>query len=262
MKAGSSITLKHVNKDTDRLLKFIEKSKTQEPKSGAYSWQTGPSHMRDVVTFRTEGKGKGSLERFAEANKIPKKVYTMMRDAVAYGAHSTQGSVRGVLAFEINDKNMAKLEKKLDALFAKRDADKNGVLDTDEQAKLKKTKNGAAYLAGHTTLGKTKLTGLRTEHKFSRQVTYLVDQMYSKGSIYGPNHIDKLVAELPKAEGLAVRKAYAAVSRYMSKGKTGKMNFICRDQRREVTRGLMRVYGASFDSTEKAISALKVPSGY
>ncbi len=260
MRSNNSVSMSSIRRDNARIIKFLKRAATQEPKSGKYAWQTSnPKNMRDVVTFRTEGKSKGSLERFTQANKIPKKVYTMLREAAAYGAHSTQGAVRGVLAFELSDKNLAKLEKKLNALYAKRDKDDNGRLDTTEQKAAKKTKNGKALLSGSAQLRATKLPGLRTELKFSRQVNYLVDLMYSKGSIYGSNHINKVVADLPKAEALAVRKAYASVSRYLSKGQTSKMSFICRDRRREVTRGLMRVFGNKLDATEKAISGLKVP---
>jgi len=260
----TSTTLNSIRKDNARIVKLLAKAATQEPKSGQQAWIThSASNMRDVVTFKTEGKSKGSLERFAEANKMPKAVYEILREAAAYGGHSTQGAVNGILAFDVKPSNLKKLEAKLNKIYTSRDKNKNGAIDDGaEKASIEKLKNGKAFFAGRAKLQKTKLTGLKTEHKFSRQVQYLVDLMYSKGSIYGPSHIDNVVKDMPSAEAKAVRAAYASVSRYISKGNSGALNFICRDQRREVTRGLMRVYGASLDTTEKAIRALKLPKGY
>lgn len=167
-----------------------------------------------------------------------------------------------MLAFPVSKKALESLEAKLNKIYTSRDKNKDGVLDASEQAKVKTTKNGQALLAGRTALAKVKTDGLRTEHTFSRQVTRVIDLMYSKGSIQGASHIENIAKDLPAPEAEAVRAAYAAVSRYMSKGQTSSLGFICMDQRREVTRGLMRVFGATLDKTEKAISALELPQGY
>jgi hypothetical protein len=259
-------TISSANKDVERTISMLKKAVTREPTSGATKWVSGADAMRDVVTFRTAGKNKGSLERFTEANHVGVKTYRMLREAVAYGAHETQGSSNGVLAFVATPKNWDRLEAELKKLHSSRDKDKNGKIEGKELESLAKTKNGAAYVDGRDAMRETKLTGLRTEHKFSRQMTYVIDLLYSNGSIYGPSHVDAiadgLAAKGKKDEAKAVRLAYAAVSRYMSSGDTGAMSFICMDQRREVTRGLMRIFGASQDSTELAISALKLPKGY
>ncbi len=255
--AKRAIRLSTVNRDIDRAMKFLSRATTQEPKTNSRTRWT--NQMRDVITFRTEGRSKGSLERFAEANDLPKPVYNILREAVAYGAHSTRGSSRGILAFEVNDKNMARLEKKLGELFARRDADGNKRLDACEQQRVAKTKNGKAFLEGHGALRETSLRGLRTEYKFSQKVNYLVDLLYSNGSIRGPEHIDRLCEGKTKTQQNAIRRAYAAVSRFITRGRTAEAGFICRDQRREVTRALMRTFGSRLDSTEKAINALRVP---
>lgn len=258
-----SISLKSIEANNARIVDLIGKAATREPATGAYQWTSGTgSAVRDVVTFKTDGKNKGSLERFAEANKISSKVYTMMREAVAYGAHSTQGSSGGILAFDATPKNLALLEKKLNAIYKSRDTNHDKQLDDKEQGQVKKLSNGKALLAGRAELSKTKTTGLRTEHTFSRKVNYLVDLLYKNGNIYGQSHVDNLVKGMSSTQAKAVRNAYAVVSRYMSKGATDAMSFICMDQRREVTRGLMRVFGASLDDTEKSINALTLPSKY
>lgn len=260
----STISLASIRKNNAQIVKLLEKATTREPKSGATSWvSSDPSNMQDVITFKTEGKNKGSLERFKEANKLSTKVYTMLREAVAYGAHSTQGSVGGILAFKATEANFEKLEAKLNKIYSSRDKNKNGKLEDAEQAEAKETKNGAALLAARTQLASAaKRTKLRTEHKFSRQVTRVIDLMYSNGSIYGKNHIENIASGLPKKEADAVRAAYHAVSNYITKGQTSEAGFICMDQRREVTRGLMKIFGASLDKTEKAISKLALPEGY
>lgn len=261
-----SYTVSSANQDVKRTISFLKKAVTREPISGGTQWVSGSSAMRDVVTFRTAGKNKGSLERFAEANKITSKAYNILREAAAYGAHETQGSSKGVLAFVASPKNWKRLETELKKLHKSRDADKNGKIEGKELTSLAKTKNGAAYLAGRDKLRASKLTSNRTELKFSRQMTYVIDLLYSKGSIYGASHVDSiadgLAAKGKKAEAKAVRLAYAAVSRYLSHGDTNAMGFICRDRRQEVTRGLMRVFGASQDKTEMAVSALSLPKGY
>lgn len=261
-----SYTLASANQDIERTISLLKKAVTREPISGGQQWVSGADAMRDVVTFRTAGKNKGSLERFAEANKVGVKAYRMLREAVAYGAHETQGSSNGMLAFASTPKNWKRLETELKKLHKSRDADKNGKIEGAEITKLAKTKNGAAYLDGRDALRGTKLSGARTEHKFSRQMTYVIDLLYSKGSIAGPQHVDQIADELAgkgkKDEAKAVRYAYAAVSRYLSNGDTDQMSFICQDRRREVTRGLMRIFGASLDKTEMAVSALKLPKGY
>lgn len=255
--ANRPISLKTVNRDVERAMKFLEKATTQEPKSNSRSRWT--NQMRDVITFKTEGRNKGSLERFAEANDLPKGVYNILREAVAYGAHSSRGSSRGILAFPVTDASMEKLEGRLTKLFARRDADGNGKLDAAEQKAVAKTKNGKAYLEGRTQLRGTSLRGLRSEYKFSQKVNYLVDLLYSNGSIRGPEHIDQLCEGKSRTEQRAIRQGYAAVSRYVSRGRTSEQRNICRDQRREVTRALSRTFGARLDDTEKAISALRVP---
>jgi hypothetical protein len=259
----SVVSLASIRKNNAQIVKLLEKAVTREPKSGATEWQSSdPANMRDVITFKTEGKTKGSLERFKEANKISTKVYTMLREAVAYGAHSTQGSVNGILAFDATEKNFTKLEAKLNKIYSSRDKNKNGKLEDAEQDKAMDTKNGAALFAGRAKLAQTKKTGLRSEHKFSRQVTRVIDLMYSNGSIHGPAHIDAIADGLGKTNAAAVRAAYHAVSNYITHGQTSEAGFICMDQRREVTRGLMRIYGASMDKTETAISKVTLPSGY
>ncbi len=260
----ASIKLSSIEKNNAQIISLLKQATTQEPKSGRHSWMSSSaSNMRDVITFQTEGKNKGSLERFKEANKLSKQVYTMLREAVAYGAHSTQGSSGGILAFSATDANFKKLEGKLNKIYKSRDANKNGKLETAEQAKAKATKNGAALLAGRRSLASTaRRTTLRSEHTFSRQLARVIDLMYSKGSIQGKNHIESIANELPETEAEAVRAAYHAVSRYITKGQTSEANYICRDQRREVTRGLARVFGASLDKTEKAISKISLPEGY
>lgn len=83
MKA-KSIAISAIQQDNARLIELLAGATTREPKSGGFGWvSSSPSNMRDVITFKTEGKSKGSLERFAEANKIPKKVYTALREAAA-----------------------------------------------------------------------------------------------------------------------------------------------------------------------------------
>ena len=260
----ASIKLSSIEKNNAQIVSLLKQATTREPKSGGVTWvSSDPSNMRDVITFQTEGKNKGSLERFAEANKLSKKVYTMLREAVAYGAHSTQGSSGGILAFSATASNFKKLEGKLNKIYSSRDANKNGKLEASEQAEAKETKNGAALLAARTSLANAaKRTTLRSEHTFSRQATRVIDLMYSNGSIHGKDHIEAIASELPAKEAEAVRNAYRAVSNYITKGQTSEAGFICMDQRREVTRGLMRVFGASLDKTEKAISKIELPEGY
>lgn len=261
MATNNNVSLTTVRRANHKLISLLEKSATQEPKTGGREWVTGDKRNMDtVITFKTDGRNKGSLERFSEANGLGKKVYDALRNAVAYGAHG-QGD-RGLLTFAVTPRSLAALEDKLNAIYDNRDVDGNRKLDTEEQAQVKKTKNGKSTLAALKALSETKTTGLRTELKFSKQVNLVIDLLYSNGNIRGPEHVEAIARELSAPQAKAVRQAYAAVSRYMSRGATDEMGFICMDQRREVQRGLMRVFGAGLDETEKAISALRLPRAY
>lgn len=261
---STALNIRSYQRENARVVKLLAKATTQEPRSSGRDWVSGSkSNMVDVITFRQSGSSKGSLERFAEANKLPKAVYDRMHAAVKAAAHRQQAS-GGIVKFEVTPDSMKKLQEALDGYATSRDRDDNGKLEGRELTSFAKLSNGKAATArgASAALSATKLTGKRTEHKFSRQVNYVLDLLYSQGNINGPAHVERIASDLPRAEGEAVRAAYAAVSRYMSRGRTAEMGFICRDQRREVQRGMMRTFGASLDRTEKAISALRIPRGY
>jgi hypothetical protein len=216
-----------------------------------------------VVTFRQNGTGKGSLERMAEANKLPTALYDRLRAAVAAGAHKQKASA-GIVKFEVTAASLGELKAMLDQLAISRDKNDNNRLEGSELKSFKKLDNGKAATDVKATdaLKKLKLTDVRTEHKFSRQVNFVMDLLYSKGSIHGKSHVEAIARELPADQARAVRQAYKSVSNYLTRGATSESSFICQDQRREVQRGLMRTFGASLDDTEKFVSALKLPRGY
>jgi hypothetical protein len=252
-------------RENAKVVKLLEQAATQEPSSSGYQWVSGDrSNMVDVVTFRQSGTAKGSLERFCEANDIPKSVYDRLRAAVAAGAHRQRAS-GGIVKFTVTPESLEKLKDQLDQMAISRDTrPEDGKLTGKELTSFKKLDNGkaATNVRASDALGEIKLRGNRTEHKYSRQVNYVMDLLYSQGSIHGPDQVERIAGELPAAQAKAVRAAYAAVSRYLSRGATSESSFICMDQRREVQRGLMRTFGASLDTTEKAISALRLPRGY
>jgi hypothetical protein len=252
-------------RENAKVVKLLAKAVTQEPESSGRQWVSGDrSNMVDVITFRQSGTSKGSLERFCEANNIPNSVYERLRAAVAAGAHRQRAS-GGIVKFTVTDKTLETLKEQLDQMAISRDTrPQDGRLTGPELTSFKKLDNGkaATNVRAQDALADIKLTGKRTEHKYSRQINYVMDLLYSNGSIHGPAHVENIANGLGAAEAKAVRAAYAAVSRYLSRGATSEQSFICMDQRREVQRGLMRTFGASFDATEQAVSALKLPRGY
>ena len=260
-----SLNISKYQRENARLVKLIGQAATQEPTSGERAWVSGArSNMHDVVTFRQSGTAKGSLERFCEANDIPNSVYERMRAAVAAGAHKQKAS-GGVVKFDVSKESLTELQEQLDQMAVSRDKKpRDGQLTGSELTSFKKTDNGkaATNVRASDALAEVKLTGNRTEHKFSRQVNYVMDLLYSQGNIHGADQVDRIADALPAAQAKAVRAAYAAVSRYLSRGDSGALDFICMDQRREVQRGLMRTFGSALDTTEAAISALKLPRGY
>ena len=260
-----ALDIRKFQRENAKIVKLLGQATTQEPKSSSYRWVSGDrANMRDVVTFRQSGTAKGSLERFCDANDIPKSVYDRLRAAVAAGAHRQRAS-GGIVAFTVTDESLAKLKEQLDQMAISRDTrPQDGKLTGKELTSFKKLDNGkaATNVRASDALAEIKLRGNRTELKYSRQVNFVMDLLYSRGSIQGADHVDRIANELPEAQAKAVRAAYAAVSRYLSRGATNEMGFICMDQRREVQRGLMRTFGASLDATERAISALKLPRGY
>jgi hypothetical protein len=261
---SESFSISQYKRENARVVKLLAQATTQEPETSGRQWVSGDrANMIDVVTFRQSGTQKGSLERFCEANHIGKAVYDRLRAAVAAGAHKQKASA-GVVKFEVTKESLKELQASLDKMATSRDKDDNKKLEGKELTSFKKLANGKAATARQASekLADVGLRGNRTEHKFSRQVNYLIDLLYSQGSIYGADQVERIARDLPAAQAKAVRNAYHAVSRYMSRGSTDELGFICMDQRREVQRGLMRIFGASLDETEKSISALKLPRGY
>ena len=252
-------------RENAKVVKLLAKAVTQEPESSGRQWVSGDrSNMVDVITFRQSGTSKGSLERFCEANNIPNSVYERLRAAVAAGAHRQRAS-GGIVKFTVTDKTLETLKEQLDQMAISRDTrPQDGQLTGPELTSFKKLDNGkaATNVRASEALKEVGIRGNRTEHKFSRQVNYVMDLLYSDGNIHGAAQVDRIADGLPRAQAKAVRAAYAAVSRYMSRGATDALGFICMDQRREVQRGLMRTFGAGADATEAAISALKLPRGY
>ncbi len=222
--------------------------------------------MQSVVTFAEAGaRSKGSLERFAEANGLG-TLGKVLVAAARYGARSTGGQSAGVLAFKPTAANLKKLERDLNALYARRDANDDGIMTKAEINKAKETANGKELFTGNRLqkLAATDLTqSFRSELQFSQKANRAIDLLYSKGNIT-PAKVGRIVDELQAngqdAEAEAVQAVYTSVSAYLSTRYGGRPNFamphICKDQRREVTRGVMRTFGASADRTERAINAL------
>ena len=260
-----ALNISQYQRENARLVKLIGQAATQEPSPSGRAWVTGDrANMVDVVTFRQSGTSKGSLERFCEANDIPNSVYERMRAAVAAGAHKQKAS-GGIVKFTVSKESLASLKEQLDKMATSRDTrPEDGKLTGPELTSFKKLDNGkaATNVRASDALKEIGLTGNRTEHKFSRQVNYVMDLLYSQGNIHGAAQVDRIADALPAAQAKAVRAAYAAVSRYLSRGDTAELGFICMDQRRDVQRGLMRTFGSALDTTESAISALKLPRGY
>ena len=260
-----SLSISKYQTENAKVVRLLEKASTQEPSFAGREWVSGhQDNMVRVVTFRQNGTQKGSLERFCEANHIPNSVYERLHAAVAAGAHKQKASA-GIVKFEVTKESLAALKDQLDEMAIRRDTSApRGQLTGRELASFKKLDNGKAATAPRASeaLKEVKLSGQRTELKYSRQVNYVMDLLYSQGSIYGADQVERIARELPAAQAKAVRQAYHAVSRYLSRGETSESDFICQDQRREVQRGLMRTFGSQLDDTEKAISALKLPRGY
>jgi hypothetical protein len=247
--------------ENKKVISLLSQATTQEPKPGR-AWT---NETIDVVTFRQDGTHKGSLERFCEANKIGEKVYERLRAAVAAGAHKESASA-GVVKFIMSKENLRQLQSLLDGLATSRDkSSPKGVLDGAEYRSFVKLDNGKAATAtgASEALKKTKLGGNRTEHDFSRKANYVIDLLYSKGSITrGQAQVDEIARAHPGAVGAAIKQMYKAVSMYISRGQNEALSFICKDQRQEVTRGVMRTFGSRLDDTERLISAVKVPRGH
>ncbi|MEQ9497996.1 MAG: hypothetical protein RIT81_14090 [Deltaproteobacteria bacterium] len=260
-------TLDDIRAANKAIVALIGKATTLEPASNSQSRWTNA--MREVVTFAAEGGNSGSLERFASANGIPASVTEALVQAARYGSHRNQSTSNGVLAFIPSAANLAKLEKDLNGIYERRAGDK-GYLTRDEIASARSSSSNADALLTGTRMQRIADIDLsqdfRSDAEFSSKVAYAMELLYDGGrrSINGPRDVERRAsaqeAQGNQTEAAAIRTTYAAVSRYLSRGRTSRMGFICTDQRQDVHRALMRTFGGNLDNTERSIAALNPPA--
>lgn len=260
-------TLDDIRSANKAIVALLAKATTLEPASNSETRWT--RQMREVVTFASEGGQPGSLERTMSANGISDSIVQVLLQAARYGAHRNQSTSNGVLAFVPTAANLAKLEKDLNGIYERRAGDK-GYLTRDEIASARSDSSNADALLTGTRMQRINdidtSANFRSEAAFASKVAYAMELLYDGGrrSINGPRDVERRAsaqeAQGNQAEATAIRTTYAAVSRYLSHGRTAARGFICTDQRQDVHRALMRTFGGDLDRTERSIDALNPPA--
>ncbi|MEQ8278512.1 MAG: hypothetical protein RMA76_32205 [Deltaproteobacteria bacterium] len=260
-------TLDDIRSANKAIVALLAKATTLEPASNSETRWT--RQMREVVTFASEGGQPGSLERTMSANGISDSIVQVLLQAARYGAHRNQSTSNGVLAFVPTAANLAKLEKDLNGIYERRAGDK-GYLTRDEIASARSDSSNADALLTGTRMQRINdidtSANFRSEAAFASKVAYAMELLYDGGrrSINGPRDVERRAsaqeAQGNQAEATAIRTTYAAVSRYLSRGRTAERGFICTDQRQDVHRALMRTFGGDLDRTERSIDALNPPA--
>jgi hypothetical protein len=279
---------------SQKVVSMLEKAATVEPKmmDGPWyaprphkEWPSGKSNnLQPTVTFQqdyafqwenrdpkhppTTIQGQGSLERFAAANRLPREVYDLLR--VGLKTIAAGNGAGGLALMTLTPAHLASVEKRMTQYFEFADRDHNGVVDPQEFRRARSLISWTPSPALMTAIGRYNTDHLQDELRFSKQVNFVLELLFQKGDIRGPDHVRELAQELPAPQAAAVWAAYTEVSRYVSKGATDQMDHIWRGVfihgqktgRQELQRALMRTFGAPNNQASALISALELPPDF